>query len=152
VIINISENVWSQSQYTHIYILAFVTNNWFLAARDSVHHFIAVKKICAERHRDIWKGGWKVGWNWRDRESLAMMALRLAVKSQQSLSRRKRGKQYLLHTSVIPLPARKLWILRNASLLSEAIFFPLLEETCWWKIYSPPSLSKLYVVILNFES
>jgi len=112
------------SVHTHIHILAFVMNDWFLAARDSVHHFIAVKKICAERHRDIWKGGWKVGWNWRDRESLAMMALRLAVKSQQSLSRRKRGKQYLLHTSVIPLPARKLWILRNASLLSEAIFFP----------------------------
>lgn len=31
-------------------------------------------------------------------------------------------KQYLLHTSVIPLQARKLWILKNASLLGEAIF------------------------------
>lgn len=73
----------------------------------------------------------RTGWNRRDRGSFAMMALRLAVKSQQSLSWRKRGKQYLLHTSVIPLPARKLWILKNASLLGEAILFfflPLLSQ------------------------
>lgn len=123
-------------QYTFYFCCEF----WFLEYK--IYNFIAARKTRSETLRNLKR---------RTKGRVKLVRSRIfrddgtqtcREESAVVIEAQKR-KQYLLHTSVIPLLARKLWILKNASLLGEAIFSSFRRNHFFFtrKIYSLRILS-----------
>lgn len=153
--INISENVRCPNLSVHAYTYTCFSCEWLISCRnrETVLIILSLRRKFARRHREIWKGGWKVRWSWaRSRISRDDGTQTCPWR----VSSRYRGAKEESNTCCI-----RQWFLfrhenfeywRTPRYLAK-LFFSLLEETpAAGRFILLSKISELHVAILNLES